>query len=60
MWSSSTRLADAVRAISGVPDLQLVAFLQGAAFVAAEPDQGVRRAAVHEQGDVYPARHGQI
>src|SRR5215212_3454201 len=53
-------LPDAIRAVSGVPGLQLVAFLQGAAFVTPEPDQGVRRAAVHEKGNVYPARHGQV
>src|SRR5215213_880203 len=33
-------LPDAIRAISGVPGLQLVTFLQGAAFVTAETDQG--------------------
>src|SRR5918997_624667 len=41
-------------------DLQLVALLQRAALVAAQADQGVRRATVHEDGYVYPPRHRQI
>src|SRR5918997_307733 len=53
-------LANPVGAISPLPDLQLVAFLQGAPLEAAEPDQGVRRAAVHEDGDVYTPRHRQV
>src|ERR671920_2496180 len=52
--------APPVDAISPLPDLQLVAFLQGATLEAAEPDQGVRRAAVHEDGDVYTPRHRQV
>src|SRR5829696_1554993 len=53
-------LANPVGAISPLPDLQLVAFLQSAPLEAAEPDQGVRRAAVHEDGDVYTPRHRQV
>ena len=60
MWSSSTLLPTCPRRFGILADLQLVALLQGAAFVAAEADQGVRRAAVHEDGDVYAAGHGQV
>src|SRR5918995_523645 len=39
---------------------QLVALLQRAPLVATQADQGVRRAAVHEDGDVYAACHSEV
>src|SRR5918997_4924900 len=49
-----------VGVLRSLPDLQLVALLQRAALVAAQANQGIRRAAVHEDGYVYPPRHRQI
>src|ERR687897_2285230 len=51
---------DAVGAVARLAQRQLVALSQRPALVASKPDQGVGRAAVHEDGHVYPARHCQV